>query len=125
MQHTKFIIRLTLYIAVVMFAQEIMAQTSMKKVRVNGAELHYVEQGNGVAVVFVHGGLEDYRAWQPQMKAFSKRYHTVAYSRRYNYPNNRVVPREDYSAIVDADDLATLIKKLNLGPAHIVGVSYG
>ena len=35
------------------------------------------------------------------------------------------MPRLDYSAIVDADDLATLITKLNLGPAHIVGVSYG
>ena len=127
MQHTKFIIRLTLYIAVstVMFAQEIMAQTSMKKVRVNGTELHYVVRGKGVAVIFVHGGLEDYRVWQPQMGAFSERYHAVAYSRRYNYPNSRVVPRANYSAIVDADDLATLIRKLNLGPAHIVGVSYG
>jgi pimeloyl-ACP methyl ester carboxylesterase len=78
-----------------------------------------------VAVIFVHGGLDDYRAWQPQMQAFSERYHTVAYSRRYNYPNARVAPRSDYSAIVDADDLAALIKKLRLGPANIVGVSYG
>ena len=127
MHHTKFIKSLTLCIAVssVLFAQSTMAQTSLKKVRVNGTELHYIEQGNGVAVIFVHGGLEDYRVWQAQMEPFSQRYHTVAYSRRYNYPNNRVVPRADYSAIVDADDLATLIKKLNLGPAHIVGVSYG
>src|SRR6476620_11271988 len=127
MHHTKFIIKLMLYIAVstVLFAQETMAQTSVKKVRVNGAELHYIEQGNGVAVIFVHVCREDYRVWQAQMQPFSERYHTVAYSRRYNYPNNRVVPRADYSAIVDADDLATLIKKLNLGPSHIVGVSYG
>ena len=34
-------------------------------------------------------------------------------------------PRGDYSAIVDADDLAALIRKLKLAPAHIVGVSYG
>jgi len=28
---------------------------------VSGAELSYVDQGKGVPVVFVHGGLEDYR----------------------------------------------------------------
>jgi len=127
MHHTKFIKRLTLGIAVssVLFAQSTTAQTTLKRVRVNGTQLHYIEQGNGVAVIFVHGGLEDYRVWQLQMGPFSLQYHTVAYSRRYNYPNNRVVPRADYSAIVDADDLAALIKKLNLGSAHIVGVSYG
>ena len=107
------------------FAPETIAQTSLKNVRVNGAELHYIEQGKGVAVIFVHGGLDDYRVWQPQMEAFSQRYRTVAYSRRYNYPNARVAPRTDYSAIVDADDLAALIRKLKLAPAQIVGVSHG
>jgi pimeloyl-ACP methyl ester carboxylesterase len=107
------------------FARDTIAQISPKKVIVNGAELHYIDQGKGDAVIFVHGGLDDYRVWQPQMQAFSQRYRTVAYSRRYNYPNARVAPRIDYSAIVDAEDLAALIKKLRLGPAHIVGVSYG
>ena len=119
--------RLTICLALwaALFAQNTTAQTSPKKVRVNGAELHYVDQGKGVAVIFVHGGLDDYRVWQPQMEAFSQRYRTLAYSRRYNYPNPRVAPRTDYSAIVDADDLAALIRKLKLAPAHIVGVSYG
>jgi pimeloyl-ACP methyl ester carboxylesterase len=107
------------------FAPETIAQTSLKKVRLNGAELHYIEQGKGVAVIFVHGGLDDYRVWQPQMEVFSQRYRTVSYSRRYNYPNLRVSARSDYSAIVDADDLAGFIRKLKLAPAHIVGVSYG
>jgi pimeloyl-ACP methyl ester carboxylesterase len=108
-----------------LFAQETTGHTSPKKVRVNGAELHYLDLGKGVPVVLVHGGLEDYRSWQPQMDALSQRYRTIAYSRRYNYPNLRVAPQADYSAIVDADDLAALIRKLKLAPAHIVGVSYG
>lgn len=106
-------------------AQGTTGQTSLKTVRVNGAGLHYVDQGSGVPVVFVHGGLEDYRAWHGQVEAFSKRYRAIAYSRRYNYPNLRVVPESRYSPIVDADDLAALIKKLGLAPAHIVGHSYG
>jgi len=106
-------------------AQQATGQDSLRNVRVNGVELHYLDQGKGVPVVLVHGGLEDYRSWQPQMDALSQRYRTIAYSRRYNYPNLRGAPRADYSAIVDADDLAALIRKLKLAPAHIVGVSYG
>ncbi|MGH9931493.1 MAG: alpha/beta fold hydrolase [Pyrinomonadaceae bacterium] len=97
----------------------------LKKVRVNGVELHYVERGRGTAVVFVHGGVEDYRTWQSQMEPFSKRYHVIAYSRRYNYPNHNPAISYDHSAIVEADDLAALIRSLKLRPAHIVGSSYG
>ena len=109
----------------VLLAQGTTGQASLKKVRVNGVELHYVDQGNGVPVVFIHGGLEDYRAWQGQVESFSTRYRAIAYSRRYNYPNVRVVSESRYSPIVDADDLAVLITKLGLAPSHIVAHSYG
>lgn len=106
-------------------AHEVPGEASPKRIRVNGVELHYLDQGKGVPVVLVHGGLEDYRAWQPQMEAFSQRYRTIAYSRRHNYPNARVTPGPDYSASVDAEDLAALMTTLKLKPAHVVGVSYG
>ena len=108
-----------------LFAQKATGPTALKRVRVNRAELNYLDQGKGVPVVFVHGGLEDYRAWLPQMEPFSRSYRTIAYSRRHNYPNHAVTVGTDYSAIVDADDLAALIVKLKLPPAHVVGVSYG
>jgi pimeloyl-ACP methyl ester carboxylesterase len=89
-----------------------------------GVELHYVERGAGVPVVFVHGSLSDGSYWSPQLDAFAARYRAVAYSRRYNPPNhNRIVP--GYSAVVDADDLAALIRRLRLGRVHVVGHSYG
>src|SRR5262249_22790902 len=48
----------------------------------------------------------------------------IAYSRRLNYPNeNKIQP--NYSAAVDAEDLAGMIKKLDLGKAHVDGHSYG
>lgn len=108
-----------------LFAHETPGKTSPKRIRANGVKLHYLDQGKGVPVVLVHGGLEDYSVWQPQMEALSQRYRTIAYSRRYNYPNPRLSPGTDYSAIVDAEDLAALIRKLKLAPAHVVGVSYG
>ncbi len=101
------------------------APAAPKVALVNGVELHHIEKGSGPAVIFVHGGLEDYRAWAHQVDAFSKRYRAVAYSRRYNFPNAHGALAADYSAIADADDLAALITKLGLAPAHVVGYSYG
>src|SRR5262249_41052254 len=43
---------------------------------------------------------------------------------RYNYPNtNKRQP--NYSSVVAADDLAALIRKLDLGKVHVVGHSIG
>lgn len=126
----------TALLAVVLcgFANHVLAQNTefsqktprqVKSVRTGGVELHYVESGKGVPVIFVHGSLDDYRLWEPQIDAFAEQYHVIAYSRRYNYPNNNGDMGPDHSAIVEAQDLAGLIKKLNLPPAHIVGHSYG
>ena len=98
---------------------------SLKSVKVNGVKLHYIEAGKGTPVIFVHGGLEDYRAWESQIKPFSEKYKVIAYSRRYNFPNDNSSIRSDHSAIVEAEDLAAMIKKLKLKPAHIVSHSYG
>ena len=50
-------------------------------------ELHYIERGKGVAVIFVHGSLGDYSTWDAQLGPFAETYRAIAYSRRYNYPN--------------------------------------
>ena len=97
----------------------------LKKVRVNSVELHYLELGKGIPVIFVHGGLDDYRIWSAQVEQFSQTYHVIAYSRRYNFPNNNPHMRRDHSAIIEAEDLAALIKRLKLRRVHIVGHSYG
>jgi non-heme chloroperoxidase len=82
--------------------------------------------GRGEPVVMVHGGVEDYRAWTAQLTPLSTHYRAIAYSRRYNFPNrNAPDTAANYSAEVDASDLAMLITKLRLGPVHLVGHSYG
>jgi pimeloyl-ACP methyl ester carboxylesterase len=107
------------------FAQEAAEQNQPTKVRINDAELHYVERGQGSPVVLIHGGLVDYRRWGAQMGPFARRYRVIAYSRRYNHPNNNLSIRPDHSAIVEAEDLTALIKKLKLERVHMVGESYG
>jgi non-heme chloroperoxidase len=90
----------------------------------NDITLNYIERGSGVPVIFVHGSLSDLSYWQDQVVAFSKTYRAIAYSRRYNFPNqNPELP--GYSALADADDLAAFIDAMHLGKVYVVGHSYG
>ena len=77
-------------------------------------------------LVFVHGSLEDLRIWGRQIELFSAHYRVAAYSRRYHHPN--AVPGDgdpEYTAALHAADLACLIEKLDLGPAHLAASSFG
>ncbi|HEX3430471.1 MAG TPA: alpha/beta hydrolase [Rhizomicrobium sp.] len=89
-----------------------------------GIRLHYIEQGSGPAVIFIHGSLSDYTYWQDQVGAFAAHYRAIAYSRRYNSPNANP-PQTGYSAVTDSDDLVSLIHALHLGKVYVIGHSYG
>lgn len=97
----------------------------MAAIEVNGAALEYTERGSGEPVVFVHGGLNDLRAWKDQLPAFASKYRTVAYSCRYYYPNEQ--PPAGIALTLDAhvDDLIGLLRALDLTPAHLIGASNG
>ncbi|MBS1792132.1 MAG: alpha/beta hydrolase [Acidobacteria bacterium] len=100
----------------------------LKKAVVNKVELHYVIHAGGAPVVFVHGGLADYREWLAPLEVFAKEgYQVVVYSKRYNYPNKNPAPKNGnrHSALADAEDLAALLKELRLKPVHLVGYSAG
>jgi non-heme chloroperoxidase len=90
-----------------------------------GVRLRYIERGRGTPVVFVHGGGRDYRYWDAHLDSFGERYRAISYSRRYAPPNDNEPIVADYSAVVDAADLAALVRRLDLGPSHFVGASIG
>ncbi len=96
-----------------------------KRVQVNGADLAYVDEGSGQPVVFVHGGFVDLTIWQQQVPAVAKQYRAIAYSRRFAWPNEGIPDDVADEAVAHAEDLAGLIRTLDLGPAHLVGHSYG
>ena len=100
------------------------AESPLKGASANGVQLHYLERGNGDPLIFVHGGLGDYREWLEQIGPFSRRYRVIDYSRRYDYPNtNPEMPA--YSAATDASDLTGLMDALKLERVHLVSYSYG
>jgi non-heme chloroperoxidase len=101
---------------------------NVKNIEIDGRQLHYVDQGEGKqqTIIFIHGGLDDYRCWQFQMDSFSRKYRTISYSRRFAYPNKWIGNVAQDNTIEDnAKDLAQLIRKLDVAPAHLVGASYG
>jgi len=95
------------------------------RIIVNGVELHYISVGAGEPVVLLHGGQGDYRSWEPQIAALSRYYHVISYSRRYNFPNQNPQTATNHSALVEAADLAALLKALRLKKANLVGTSMG
>lgn len=92
---------------------------------VNGYSLKCVENGSGEPLVLVHGSASDYRTWQAQLEAFSKHYRTLAYSRRYHWPNQPISDEADYAMAEHVRDLEALIRAPAIGPVHLVGHSYG
>jgi non-heme chloroperoxidase len=102
---------------------------NLKIIEIGGRQLHYVDQGEegpSPVIIFIHGGLDDYRCWQFQIDSFSKKYRTISYSRRFAYPNKWIGNvTQDNTIEENAKDLAELIRKLDLAPAHLVGASYG
>ena len=111
---------------VALFAAVAFAQAGEPtRIQVNGVELSYIERGHGAALVLVPGGTGDYSSWQPQLEPFSQRFRVISYSRRYSYPNDNAVIPGNYSPLIDAEDLAALIRKLDLHDVRIVGQSVG
>lgn len=97
----------------------------ISQIKLNGYEFHYVENGLGDKVVLVHGSASDYRTWNSQLPEFGKYYHTIAYSRRFHRPNQKISEGEDYSMNQHLEDLEAFLKFLGNEPVHLVGHSYG
>jgi len=98
----------------------------VKRVSANGTELSYVEAGQGEPVIFVHGGLQDYRMWAEHLPKFAGRYRAIAYSRRNHFPNDVSLDGlPDAAADTHGEDLAALVRALGLSRVRMVAHSSG
>ena len=88
-----------------------------------GSSLAYLEHGHGQPVVFVHGGVGDYRDWELQVPALRPRYRTITVSCRGAWPNQKLEADEKLTLDTFVEDLAAFIKALDVAPVHLVGHS--
>jgi len=95
----------------------------MPALLVNGVSLYYEVNGEGQALVFIHGLGSSARDWEFQVPEFSKAYKVVTLDLRGHGQSDK--PAGPYSLPMFAADVAGLLRALDLQPAHIVGLSLG
>jgi pimeloyl-ACP methyl ester carboxylesterase len=92
-------------------------------VQANGLEIACERVGEGPPLVFAHGALADSRLWRPQLGALADEFTVVAWDEP-GAGRSEGVPT-GFGLADYADCLAALIAALELGPAHVAGLSWG
>ena len=95
----------------------------MSIVRVNGLDIAYERVGEGPPLVLAHGAAMDGRMWQPQLDALANEFTVIAWDEPGAGRSSDV--RADFALADYANALAGLIGALDLGPAHVAGLSWG
>jgi pimeloyl-ACP methyl ester carboxylesterase len=95
----------------------------VKTIQANGLEIAFERVGEGPPLVFVHGATTDSRMWRPQLADMADEFTVVAWDepgagRSSDVPSN-------YRLADYANCLSALIRALQLGPAHVAGISWG
>jgi pimeloyl-ACP methyl ester carboxylesterase len=95
----------------------------MPEVGANGVRLYYELHGSGEPLVLVHGSWTDATQWGFVVPGLAEAFKVVVYDRRGHYRSD--APDMPGSVDEDGDDLAALLKELDLAPAHVVTNSFG
>ena len=96
---------------------------SVEVVRANGLDIVSAQVGEGPPLVFVHGAASDARIWRPQLDTLADEF-TVAAWDEPGAGRSSDVPA-GFGLADYATCLAALIDALELGPAHVAGLSWG
>ena len=87
---------------------------------VNGTSLYYEIAGDGHALILIHGGAVDSRAWDDQFAEFSQHHKVVRYDLRgAGQSGNRDKP------FSNSEDLYALLKFLSIDKTYLLGISRG
>jgi pimeloyl-ACP methyl ester carboxylesterase len=91
---------------------------------INGLALSWELSGQrGDPIVLVHGSWGDHHGWDGIAPGLARSFRVLTYDRRGHSQSER--PDGQGSVREDVADLAVLIEKLDLAPAHILGNSSG
>lgn len=97
----------------------------MPHASVDGVRLYYEVTGEGIPLVFVHEYAGDGWSWESQVRFFARRYRVVTCHARGYPPSD--VPEEEaaYSQDIAVADLLGVMRHLEIGQAHLCGLSMG
>jgi pimeloyl-ACP methyl ester carboxylesterase len=97
-----------------------------RRIRVNDVELNIVTQGEGPAVLLVHGFPDDHTVWRNQIPALADAgYRVIALDTR-GCGESEIKPREsDYAIDRLVADLVALLDVLGIAKVRLVGHDWG
>jgi len=95
----------------------------MPKALLNGIRIYHEVYGQGEPILLIMGLGGSALAWQSQIPTLSQHLRVIAYDNRDAGRSDKV--EAEYSMADMADDAAALLGHLEIGPAHVYGVSMG
>jgi pimeloyl-ACP methyl ester carboxylesterase len=95
----------------------------MSTARVGGIELFYEEHGAGDPLLLIMGFATDSTAWLFQIPEFAQRFRTITFDNRGVGRSSK--PAGPYTIHQMADDALGLLDRLEVGRAHVLGLSMG
>lgn len=96
----------------------------MPKIKINGLDHYYEQEGKGPSLVFIHGAFGDSNMWDPQWQYFASKYRLLRYDLR-GHGRTGSSSLERYTIDTFSDDLASLLDSLDIQAPIICGQSLG
>lgn len=97
----------------------------MSFAHINGTEIYYEIHGNGQPVILLHGLGCNWSMFRYQIPYLEQKYMLIIPDLRGNGYSDRLNVRLSDILRIQCDDMASLIDKLQIDKAAVVGVSYG
>ncbi len=95
----------------------------MPTITANGVNLYYERHGRGRPLLLIHGLGSSTRDWEYQVPAFAEEYEVILCDVRGHGRSDK--PPGPYSVPLFAADVLSLMRYLDILPAHVVGISMG
>lgn len=89
-------------------------------VTVNGVKLHYVTQGKGQVILFLHGFPEFWYAWKDQLPEFGKTHQAIALDMRGYNLSEKPPKVTDYAVPTLVADIKAFLEKVSKGKKAIL-----
>ena len=94
-------------------------------IRTNGIRLHYVTQGQGPLLLFLHGFPEFWYTWRHQIPVFAEFFTVVAVDLRGYNDSDKPAAVGDYALSELVKDISELVTALGFDRCHLVGHDWG
>jgi pimeloyl-ACP methyl ester carboxylesterase len=105
-------------------AQAVMLDTARDHLMtIDDVRIHYKVWGKGEPVLMLHGAMEYWKEWERQIPALAKEYKVIAVDTR-GHGQSTFTDRE-LSYELFANDMLTLLAKLNIDSINVVGFGDG